>query len=116
MSVPDILRNIGEKFEASATVRNVYGEPVSTGNRTVIPVARIAYGFGGGGGGGRPNQEPQEFGGGGGGRVSAVPVGIIEITPESTRFIPFVDWRKLGWIVGISFAVGFLWGVRRSGS
>lgn len=109
-----MLRNIGEKFEASATVRNVYGEPVSMGNRTVIPVARIAYGFGGGGG--RPNQEPQGFGGGGGGRVSAVPVGVIEITPENTRFIPFTDWRKLGWIAGIAFAVGFLCGTHRGGS
>ena len=112
MSVPEILRNIGERFEASATVRNVYGEPISIGNRTVIPVARISYGFGGGGRGGGPQDDRQGSGGGGGGHISAVPVGVVEITPEGTRFTPFTDWRKLGLIVAISLAVGFVFGRR----
>jgi uncharacterized spore protein YtfJ len=111
MLVPEILRNIGEKFEASATVRNVYGDPISTENRTVIPVARISYAFGGGGGG--REREHVQSGGGGGGHMSAVPVGVIEITPDGTRFTPFDDWRRLASIIAISFAIGLLFGMRR---
>src|SRR4051812_25116628 len=94
MSVPDILRTIGESFQSSATVKNVYGEPISRGDRTVIPVARISYAFGGGGGG-REGEQAVPGGGGGGGRMSAVPAGAIEITSEGTRFVPFLNWRKL---------------------
>jgi uncharacterized spore protein YtfJ len=31
----------------TATVKNVYGEPVIAVNKTIIPVAKIMYGFGG---------------------------------------------------------------------
>ena len=50
MSVPEILKTIADGFQSSATVKNVYGEPISKGDTTVIPVARLSYAFGGGGG------------------------------------------------------------------
>ena len=78
----------------------------------MIPVARIAYAFGGGGGS-KGEQAGPEGGGGGGGRMSAVPAGAIEITSEGTRFVPFLDWRKLTAVVGVSCALGFLIGARR---
>jgi uncharacterized spore protein YtfJ len=114
MSVPEILRTIGERFQSSATVKNVYGDPISLADRTVIPVARISYGFGGGGGGGEGEQVKQGGGGGGGGRMSAVPAGALEITSDGTRFIPFLDWRRLASIVALSFALGFVIGTRRA--
>jgi uncharacterized spore protein YtfJ len=116
MGVPEILKTIGERFQSSATVKNVYGDPIYLGDRTVIPVARIAYGFGGGGGGGVGEQASQGTGGGGGGHMSAVPAGALEITSAGTQFIPFLDWRRLGSIVAISFALGFLIGTRRARS
>jgi uncharacterized spore protein YtfJ len=111
MSVSEILRTVSDSFHASATVKNVYGEAVTAGDRTVIPVARISYAFGGGGGdhGGQASAE----GGGGGGRISAVPAGALEISPEGTRFIYFTDWRKLASALTITFAFGLLMGTRR---
>jgi uncharacterized spore protein YtfJ len=50
MSVPEILKTIADGFQSGATVKNVYGEPISKGDTTVIPVARLSYAFGGGGG------------------------------------------------------------------
>ena len=41
---------IAELLERSLSIRHVYGEPVQQGDTTVIPVAKVAYGFGGGGG------------------------------------------------------------------
>jgi uncharacterized spore protein YtfJ len=115
MSVPEILKSVGDALQSSATVRNVYGEPVSKGDRTVIPVARISYGFGGGGGV-RKNDKAPESGGGGGGKMSAMPAGVIEITPAGTQFIPFLDWRRWVSVAAISLAVGIMIGARRKDS
>jgi uncharacterized spore protein YtfJ len=47
MNVPEMLKSIGDQLQSSASAKNVYGEAVSVGDRTVIPVARVSYGFGG---------------------------------------------------------------------
>ena len=114
MSVPDLLKAIGERLQAGATVKNVFGEPIAAGDRTVVPVARIAWAFGGGGG--SRGGESQEGGGGGGERMSAIPAGAIEITPTGTRFVAFLDWRKLASVIAVSAAAGFLMGARRGRS
>ena len=89
MSIQQLLESMAERVSASASVKNVYGEPVVVGNRTVIPAAKVRYAFGGGGGKGKESPEAQ--GGGGGGRVSAQPCGALEVTPEGARFIHFDD-------------------------
>ena len=73
-------------------MKNVYGDPVVVGNRTVIPAAQVRYAFGGGGG----TKDEQEGGGGGGGYVSARPCGALEVTAEGTRFIAFDERAKMG--------------------
>lgn len=94
--VQEILQSIAERFATSASVKQVFGEPIERNGRTIIPVARVQYGFGGGYGGGE--QEGAEVnrplaggGGGGGGGVKAKPAGVLEITDAGTRFIRFVD-------------------------
>ncbi|MBC7925699.1 MAG: hypothetical protein H7039_08585 [Bryobacteraceae bacterium] len=120
MNVPELLKTLGEGLQSNATVKNVFGEPVTAGNRTIIPVARVSYAFGGGGGTQDRAQSPERdadqtaAGGGGGGRLSAMPAGVIELSPEGTRFISFNDWRRLFPVVAISLSVGFLVGVRRA--
>lgn len=81
----------------------VYGEPVTQGERTVIPVSRVKfmYGFGGGSGYGVDDSEDDGEssggggGGGGGGNVQAGAVGYIELTPASSQFIPIIDRNPL---------------------
>ena len=46
MSIQQLLESMAERVAASASVKNVYGEPVVTGNRTVIPAAKVRYAFG----------------------------------------------------------------------
>jgi uncharacterized spore protein YtfJ len=82
---------------------SVYGDPVTIGARTVIPIAHVRYGFGGDGG----NKDGREGGGGGGGMI-AKPSGALEVTPEGTRFIPFEDKRKLITTLATGFALGAL--------
>lgn len=92
----EILQSLGERFATSANVKQVFGEPIERGGRTVVPVARVQYRIGGGWGGGKHEGEDVNHplaggGGGGGGIVKASPAGAIEITDSGTRFIPFVS-------------------------
>jgi|SRR5579872_4611990 len=104
MDTQELLRNLGERLGQSASVKNVYGEAVTVGDRTVVPVAKVFYSFGGGGGHGRREQEGS--GGGGGGMVAASPAGALEVTPGGTRFIGFHDTR----VLALAAATGFLLG------
>ena len=73
----NLLEHLADKLGARASVRAVYGEPVTSGNITVIPVAEIAYGFGGGVG--RDTTAAKNGEGGGGGGAAARPRGFIVI-------------------------------------
>jgi uncharacterized spore protein YtfJ len=88
MKVSKTLSSLADHLRAGASVRNVYGEPVSAGGRTIIPIARVGYGFGAGGrAGGSPETAGDQEGSGGGAGMSARPVGALEITAAGTRFI-----------------------------
>ena len=71
-----------EMLGGSANAKIVYGEPVTRGDVTVIPVARARMGFGMGGG----RSKDREQGAGGGGGLVADPVGYIEIRGSNTTF------------------------------
>jgi len=105
MNVEELLQTIAERVSAGATVKNVYGDPVSVGERTVIPVAKVRYGFGGGGGRG-PQGEREASGAGGGGGVTARPCGVFEVTRDATRFIPLEDRTRLAAALALGFVLG----------
>jgi uncharacterized spore protein YtfJ len=101
-SIPDIFKKITDRLETSASVKTVYGEPMTVDGKTIIPVAKVSYGFGAGGGSGPAKGESSDsdtnaegFGGGGGGGVEVTPLGVIEITPGETRFVPIDEKRRL---------------------
>jgi uncharacterized spore protein YtfJ len=110
----ELLKSIIDPLESSASVKRIYGEPISANGKTVIPVARIAYGFGGGSGRGLlPGKEGSDHkegeGGGGGGGVVAVPVGLYEVSDTGTRFVPMRDNRKLVAAGLLGVCLGLLW-------
>ncbi len=41
------IQSLAERLGERASVETVYGDPVSVGDRTVVPVASVGYGFGG---------------------------------------------------------------------
>ena len=94
MALQDILKNISDRLEGSADVGRVYGEPLVLEGRTIIPVAKVRYGFGGGFGEGQGNEDAGQGGGGGGG-IEVTAIGILEVTPEGTRYISFEDRSRL---------------------
>jgi uncharacterized spore protein YtfJ len=71
-----------------------FGMPVSAGDRIVIPVAEVVYGFGfGWGSGGKEEVEGDDFGtgGGGGGGTKARGVAVIEVSPGGVQIHPVRD-------------------------
>lgn len=109
-----LLQSLKESVLAQASVKAIYGEPISAHEKTIIPVAKITYGFGAGAGtGGLGEKSTRGEGGGGGGGVRAVPVGVVEISKQQTRFVPITDRRKLSAAVLAGMFVGALWAWRR---
>lgn len=88
-----------EKTREAAHWQAAFGEPYVEGDRTIIPVAQVAYGFGlgFGSGSGPSGEEGEPVGGGeggGGGGASAKPLGAIVVTPERVYFEEVRDVGK----------------------
>ena len=88
-----LLERLAERVGARATVEAVFGEPIRTGDLTVIPVAKVRWGFGGGRGIAGEGAAAPGSGAGAGGGVQAEPVGYLEIRPEGATYQPITDAR-----------------------
>lgn len=111
-----LLQSLKESVLGQANVKAIYGEPISAHEKTIIPVAKIMYGYGAGAGTGGVGDTSARGEGGGGGGVRAVPVGVIEVSEQQTRFVPITDRKKLTGAVmaGIVFGIWVGWrGLRR---
>jgi uncharacterized spore protein YtfJ len=105
--IDSFIDRMAERLGGKASVRAVFGDPIERDGLTIIPVARVRWGFGGGAGSGpvavgpgRPGDAAADAAGddplaratasgsGGGGGVTADPVGYLEIGPDGASFIP----------------------------
>ena len=124
-----VLEKIGSVSD-EVNVDAVFGKPETFGDRVLIPVAEIAYGFGMGAGfgpsGGNEAEEAEATaesgkdeaeaeddgmagGGGGGAGAKARPIAYIEVGPDGTKVEPIVDEQKIafaGILLG-AWAVGW---------
>lgn len=116
MSVKAFIGGILAGLRSSASVSTVYGKPIHALGKTLIPVAKVAYGFGGGGETekkgtfGKRNIEKEEGGGGG---VAVKPIGVLEVTGKRTRFVPVSKKARLFGILAIGFVTGLVWSRRK---
>ena len=123
MSAPTPVQPIAELFERNLTIRHVYDEPVRHGDVMVIPVAKMAFGFGAGVGRPRLRRRGQEIasgeatdangqttqdnvGGGGGARLT--PFGALEVGPRGTRFIHYSTLPQILGVLALGVGTGFL--------
>jgi len=105
--MPDesLVEKIAHLINVHANAKQVFGDPVERDGTTIIPVARVQWGFGAGSMG----QGPLERGGGGGG-VRALPAGFIEIRDGQAEFRRYRDASDFAVIAAVSLA-GFVIGV-----
>ncbi len=119
MSATVPFEPVSSFFERNLSIRHVYGEPVHHGETTIIPVAKVAYGFGAGGSlrpgpaqapseDGRPEPGSTARGSGGGGGARLSPIGALEIGPWGTRFIRYDEFPRLLTAVAVGLVIGWL--------
>ena len=118
MNLPEVFKSLSDRLQTTATVSTVYGEPVVAEGKTIIPVARVRYGFGAGSQEAGTNSAeggvPLGTGAAGGGGVEVSPMGMIMITADETRYISFEDRRRvIGAALPVSLAAIFLLRRRR---
>ncbi len=115
MSLAKFFQFWTESLERGASVKNVFGEPMEVQGRTLVPVARVVYGFGAGRGHGKGDEAKKhadEQDGGEGGGLSAKPIGVLEVSDEGTRFIATGVNSRLYAGIAAGFLVG-MWLARR---
>lgn len=98
-----VLEHILSQIGVHARAQAVFGEAVERDGVTVIPVARVRWGFGGGGG-----SAPEGSGSGGGGGVAADPIGYIEITSAGASFRPIARPFEAGAVVAAAIAAAIV--------
>lgn len=110
----EMMETLVDRFAVTAKVQNVFGDPIESHGKTIIPVARVSYRLGAGGAGGGQtspgSSAPQREGGGGGGGgiVQAVPVGVVEVTEAGARFVRFFDPQMAAGLVAGGVMLGLL--------
>jgi hypothetical protein len=90
MKTKGLIESALEHERARASVKAVFGEPLSVDGRTFIPVAKM----------------PADASAG----AAAQPLGVVEISGARTRYVGFAQTKRFAWIAGISAALGLLVG------
>ena len=102
----ELLSSIIGQLKEIATTETIVGKPVTMGDKSVVPVSRLAIGFGVGGGEGERKGTESGFGGGGGGGAKVEPVGFIIIDGEKVSFLPTSHSKFEGLIEAIPDLIG----------
>jgi uncharacterized spore protein YtfJ len=97
----ETLSSIIGELKAIASTNTVVGDPLTLGDKMVVPVSRIMVGFGVGGGEGEEVKKRGGFAGGGAGGARIDPIGFIIIDEEKISFLPTKPGRFEGFIDSI---------------
>ena len=94
-----LIERLGHLINVHASAKQVFADPVERDGVTIIPVAKMQWGFGAGALGSGVLER-----GGGGGGVRATPAGFIEIRDGVAAFVPFRDATDAVIVVGAALA------------
>lgn len=103
----DFVTMLADGQGVVAKAHSAFGEPVRQGDVTIVPVARVRWGFGGGLGKGG-SEAAGGGGGGGGGGVRVFPLGYIEINKDGAEYKPIHDPANLVPLVVAGGVAGWL--------
>ncbi|NOY89223.1 MAG: sporulation protein [FCB group bacterium] len=87
-NVVEILKGVVGELREISKSETIIGQPITVGDRTVIPVVKISVGFGAGGGQGENEKAGTGFGGGGGGGVRIEPSAFIIMDKSGISLLP----------------------------
>lgn len=90
--INELMSTTMEKIKTMMDSNTIIGEPIQTGDVTLIPVSKLSFGFAGGGSDFvTKNQKPSmdnTFGGGSGASAKLEPVAFVIIRGESVKLLP----------------------------
>jgi len=91
-----------DKVRGTAGVKTVYGEPIKVDGKTIIPIAKVAFGA-----------KPVAGTEGEGSRIGAyaAPLGVVELSGEETKFVAINAKKHLTIAGAVGAAVGMLFGL-----
>lgn len=92
--VNKIMENTLEKMREMVDVSTIIGEPMVTGETTLIPVSKVSYGFTSGGTDLPSKTNAELFGGGGGGGITISPVAFIVIQNDKVRLMQIDNYTS----------------------
>ena len=92
--VNKIMESTLEKMREMVDVSTIIGEPMTTGDTTLIPVSKVTYGFTSGGTDLPSKQNKELFGGAGGGGISITPVAFIVIQNGKCRMMQINNYTS----------------------
>ena len=92
--VNKIMEDTLQKMKEMVDVSTIIGEPMVTGNTTLIPVSKVQYGFTSGGTDLPSKQGTELFGGAGGGGVSITPVAFIVVEGGKCRMMQINNYTS----------------------
>ena len=92
--VNKIMENTLQKMKEMVDVSTIIGEPMVTGDTTLIPVSKVTYGFTSGGTDLPSKQGSELFGGGGGGGISITPVAFIVVQDGKCRMMQINNYTS----------------------
>lgn len=99
----DALTDLRKKANANA----VFGKPVTSEGRVVIPVAEVTYDFDMGIEEGEEGEGSGEGEGGGG--MNVRPVAVVEVTSEDAAVKPIVDEQRLALVGALLVGWAVFW-------
>ncbi len=96
-NVVEILKGVVGELKEMAQSEAIVGDPITVGDKTVIPVVKLSVGFGAGGGQGEDDKARSGFGGGGGGGATIEPAAFIIMDKEGIKLLPVKkgSWENL---------------------
>lgn len=89
----EMLSAIVGEIKAIAKSETIIGEPVTLGDKTVVPLVKVSVGFGAGGGEGTESDKRSGYGGGGGGGVMIEPAAFLVIDGDKVSLLPAKSQR-----------------------
>ncbi len=95
MDIKESLAELMAQLEKVLTTKTVFGEPITVGDRTLIPVMSVSLGFGAGGGTGK-QQNQEGAGGGAGAGLRINPIAVISASPDQVEVLPLRRPGALG--------------------
>lgn len=92
MSFQNFIDTLLEKMKTSIKTESVVGDPITIGEITIVPIAKVTFGFGAGG---EDLESNNGFGGGSGGGATITPIGFVVIKGSDVSLMPLHEKETL---------------------